>query len=78
MSKSGNLFEDVVACSGLASWIAPGTVIRSLNTVGIKSPAAAHPDDYRRAIPQLKARMAMYLTVSEVEFHIQQIEALLR
>jgi hypothetical protein len=76
--KVGKLFDEVVARSGLATMIGPGTVQRALAAVGVASPDGAGPDDYRRALPQIKARMAVYLRPDEVARAIQEIESLLR
>jgi hypothetical protein len=78
MSTFGKLFDEVVARSGLATMIGPGTVQRALAAVGIVSPDHAKPDDYWRALPQIKVRMAMYLAPEEVAHAIQKIETLLR
>jgi hypothetical protein len=77
MSTTGKLFDLVVARSGLATIIGPGTVQRALAAVGIASPDAAKPDDYRRALPQIKQRMAIYLSPEDVARHIHDIESLL-
>ncbi len=78
MSEGKKLFEDVVGRCGLASWIGPGTVQRALQSVGVSSPEAALPHHYRRALPQLKARMAIYLQPDDLERNLREIEALLR
>jgi hypothetical protein len=78
MSTLGKLFDEVVARSGLATIIGPGTVQRALAAVGVASPDGASPDDYRRALPQIKARMLVYLRPEEVEQAIHKIESLLR
>ena len=78
MSNPTQLFEDVVARTGLAGWIGPGAVRRALSSVGVASPSDAVPDDYRRALPQLRARMALYLKSHEVEHNAREIEALLK
>ena len=77
MSREQRLFEEIIAHCGLASWIGPGTVLRALTSVGVQSAEQATAADYARALPQLKARMAMYLTPTELEQHVRQIEALL-
>jgi hypothetical protein len=71
------LFESVCARSGLAAMIGPGTVQRALSSVGVASPDAALPDDYRRALPQLKQRMAFYLPPDELARRARDIEAVL-
>ena len=71
------LFDAVASCSGLASWIGPGTVQRALSSVGVSSFSNAVAADYQRAMPQLRARMAMYLPPAELELRCRQLEALL-
>jgi hypothetical protein len=75
---SRKLFEDVVSRTGLAAWIGPGAVQRALSSVGVFSKDLAGPDQYRRALPQLRARMAIYLQPEDLNRHIQEIEALLK
>ena len=72
------LFDEIVATCGLSTTIGPGTVLRALNAVGVLFPESAGPDAYRRALPQLRARMAIYLAPSEVDWRVQRIEALLK
>jgi hypothetical protein len=45
--------------------------------VGVASLDAARPDDYRRALPHLRQRMAFYLPPDELERRTRDIEALL-
>lgn len=71
------LFDGVCARSGLAAMIGPGTVQRALSSVGVASPELARPDDYRRALPQMRQRMAFYLPPEELEQRTLDIEALL-
>jgi hypothetical protein len=71
------LFEGVCARSGLAAMIGPGTVQRALTSVGVATLDDAGPDDYRRALPQLRQRMAFYLPPEELERRTRDIEALL-
>ena len=74
--SSLKLFEEVVGRTGLASFIGPGAVERALSSVGSSS-ASARVDDYRRALPQLRSRMAIYLKPEEVERRVNEIESLL-
>ena len=78
MSGGRALFEEIVERSGLASFIGPGIIQRALNATGVSSPDRARLDDYRRALPQIRARMAVYLQPDQLEEHIQEIESLLR
>jgi hypothetical protein len=74
MKDGRRLFDEVVGSSGLAAWIGPGTVQRALHSVGAVSPDTAGVDHYRRALPQLKARMAIYLSSSELDQRMRAIE----
>ncbi len=76
MSHGGRaLFERVVECTGLASFIGPGAVERALGTLGV-TPDAATVADYRRAMPQLRGRMAIYLKPEELTRHVRDLEEL--
>jgi len=70
------LFERIVERTGLSSFIGPGTVERALASVGA-SPDVATRDDYRRALPQLRQRMALYLRGPDLDEHVRSIEELL-
>jgi|HubBroStandDraft_6_1064221.scaffolds.fasta_scaffold201261_1 hypothetical protein len=78
MRGGQELFEEVVARSGLAAWVGPGTVRRALVSVGVSSPDVASPNDYLRALPELQARMATYLGASDLKQRMDRIETLLR
>ena len=78
MSRGRELFEEVVARSGLAAWVGPGTVRRALGSVGVASPDDAGPHDYLRALPELEARMGTYLRAPDLKQRMDRIEALLR
>lgn len=70
------LFEEVVRRSGLASWVGPGLLRRALQAVGVDEPMAARPEHYRRALPQLEARMAVYLKQDELVHRVAAIRRL--
>ena len=78
MTSSLTLFEEIVARTGLATFIGPGVVQRALQSVGIYSFEVATVEDYRRALPALRARMATYLTEDQVEIRLREIMWLLR
>jgi hypothetical protein len=78
MTDPLHLFEEVVTCSGLASFIGPGTVQRALQSVGVTSPSLAKLEDYRRALPALQERMALYLPASQLKACVRAIETLLK
>lgn len=71
------LFEEVVRHSGLASWMGPGLLRRALQAVGVDEVGAARSEHYRRALPQLEARMAVYLTPDELAHRVASIRRLL-
>jgi len=71
------LFEEVVRRSGLASWVGPGLLRRALQAVGVEEPNGARSEHYRRALPQLEARMAVYLKPDELAQRITSIRRLL-
>ncbi|WP_394820560.1 hypothetical protein [Pendulispora albinea] len=73
-----SLFEEIVQRTGLAPIIGPGTVQRALHAVGITSPELAQTQDYLRALPELRTRMAIYLEPETVERRLRQIEAHLK
>jgi hypothetical protein len=73
-----SLFDQVVAASGLAAMLGPGIVVRALASAGVSEPERARPEDYRRALPELRARMAIYLPAGELEQRLKAIESLLR
>ena len=76
-ARGRDLFEAVVACTGLASFIGPGAVERALESVGA-GPDVATVEDYRKALPQLKTRMAVYLKEGELQAHLTALERLIR
>jgi hypothetical protein len=78
MSEQRSLFEQIVESSGLAATIGPGTVQRALSSVGVLVPEAASPEDYLRALPQLRARMTIYLGAADAERRALHIESLLK
>jgi len=73
-----DLFEEVVVRTGLASFIGPGVVRRALNSVGIYRVEDATREDYIRALPALRARMATYLSSEQLETRLRDIGSLLR
>ncbi|HWL86965.1 MAG TPA: hypothetical protein VNO21_14245 [Polyangiaceae bacterium] len=72
--RSRKLFHEVVVRTGLAPIIGPGTVGRALAAVGVASPDDARAEDYLRALPELRARMSIYLDADALEQRIRQIE----
>jgi hypothetical protein len=73
-----SLFEDIVSRTGLATFIGPGVVRRALQSIGVPSVEMATKEDYRRALPALRARMATYLTNEQVDSRLQEIGMLLK
>jgi hypothetical protein len=72
-----SLFEEVVRRSGLASWVGPGLLRRALQAVGVDEALSARSEHYRRALPQLEARMAVYLKPDELAQRMASIRRLL-
>jgi len=70
------LFEEVVRRSGLASWVGPGLLRRALQAVGVDDPVVARSEHFRRALPQLEARMAVYLKPEELTQRVASIRRL--
>ncbi|MFO0587982.1 MAG: hypothetical protein U0441_10605 [Polyangiaceae bacterium] len=68
------LFEQVVALTGLASWVGPGLVQRALTSQAGVAKEAANVEHYRRALPQIRARMAAYVAIDEVDRRVKSIE----
>jgi hypothetical protein len=66
-------FDDIVRLCGLSSIIGPGLVRRALRDVGA-SEANATPEDYRKALPQLGARLATYRGPDAAAEAIRQID----
>jgi len=71
------LFDEIVSRTGLAPIIGPGTVQRALHAAGV-SPELAQTQDYLRALPELRVRMAIYLEPTMLEQRVRQIEAHLK
>jgi len=71
------LFERICIASGLAAMVGPGNVRRALHNVGADSVEAARVEHYRRALPELRLRMSIYLPPQEVARRLPDIEALL-
>lgn len=71
------LFEEVVRRSGLASWVGPGLLRRALQAVGVEEAGAARSEHFKRALPQLEARMAVYLKPEDLAQRVASIRKLL-
>ncbi|HEY5956307.1 MAG TPA: hypothetical protein VIV60_07135 [Polyangiaceae bacterium] len=78
MTDAEELFEEVVARTGLASFIGPGVVKRALQSVGVYRIEDATREDYRQALPVLRARMATYLSSEPLDARLRDIGSLLR
>ena len=78
MTEAGDLFDRVVAQTGLAAFIGPGLVRRALQSVGVSAVDAATPEDYRRALPAMRARMGTYLPSDEAEANVRAIAMMLK
>ncbi len=76
--KGSALFHDVVRRTGLAPLLGPGTVRRALAAVGVVAPDHAKIGDYLRALPELRARMSIYLDHETTDHRIRQLEVHLK
>ncbi len=76
-TNDATLFEEVVRRSGLASWVGPGLLRRALQAVGVEEVGAARPEHFKRALPQMEARMAVYLKPDELVQRVASIRRLL-
>jgi transcriptional regulator GlxA family with amidase domain len=76
-TNDATLFEEVVRRSGLASWVGPGLLRRALQAVGVDEVGAARTEHFKRALPQLEARMAVYLKPEELAQRVASIRRLL-
>ena len=74
-SEGTDLFSAVVAACGLAVVIGPGTVRRALQDIGASSVPTV--DDFRRAVPRLEMRLAVYLSPAEAAQRALVIQKLL-
>ncbi len=70
------LFDRVVELCGLSALLAPGVVQRALSDVG-SARNRALPSDYRLALPKIRARMAVYLSLEEITQRMPDLEALI-
>lgn len=71
---SHQLFKRISTMTGLSPLLAPGTVRRSLASVGVTDPESASPADYLRALPQIARRLKVYLPATEAVERIQAIQ----
>jgi hypothetical protein len=78
VTEAEDLFEEIVARTGLASFIGPGVVKRALQSVGVHRIEQATRDDYRQALSGIRARMATYLSSEQLEARLRDIGSLLR
>lgn len=77
MSATDNLFEEVVRNTGLPAFIGPSLVRRALAGAGAAKAEEAAPADFERALPELKARMNLYLNPGDTEKRLRDIAAIL-
>jgi hypothetical protein len=57
--------------------VGPGLLRRALQAVGVDEVGTARSEHFRRALPQLEARMAVYLKPAELEERVASIRRLL-
>ena len=75
MNASANLFDEVVAASGLMDLIAPYAVSRLLISADV-TPRELTSADLRRALPQLEQGLQVYLDAEQLERAIAALRAL--
>lgn len=68
-------FDDIVAASGLSTMLAPFTMTRLLVKEDI-APGRVTPADLSRALPAIRAGLAVYLTTEELEKTMRDLERL--
>ncbi len=78
MSAQPSLFDRVALTTGLPAYIGPSTVRRALAVSACREAEVATASDYLGALPELKARMSIYLPTAEVESRVREIERLLQ
>jgi hypothetical protein len=76
-SRSPNLLEEVIELTGLARIIARGTVNRALESVGADVENAT-PEDYVAALPELRKRIAAFITAADASKKLDAMERRLR
>lgn len=74
MGSSQELFDEIVALTGVSIVLAPGLVTRSLADAGV-SVENATLDHYEEALPRLTARMRAYLPEEQAAERAQAILA---
>jgi hypothetical protein len=69
---SKTLFDEVVKLCGFSAMMGPGTLRRALRDSGVTRDNAG-PDDYRKALPQIQARIEVYVPAAEAATRIRRI-----
>ena len=75
MNTSAELFDEVVAASGLAEIIAPFTVSRLLVAADVQ-PNELTPEGLAHALPQLEQGLSVYLGPDELADALGKLRAL--
>lgn len=71
-TSSSEMFERVLAYCGFSSVLGPGILARALDDEGVAKDTATVVG-YRRALPRIEARMAVYLPADDVARRIRRI-----
>jgi DNA-binding response OmpR family regulator len=71
----GSLLERVAAVSGLSRVIAPSTVTRACERAGVDAQSMSRAD-LRRALPELRQVLSLFVPPGELASRMQAIEAL--
>jgi hypothetical protein len=75
-TTSATLLAKVWRLTGVSPLLAQGLVRRALEGIGVEAERAER-NDYLRALPQIRRRLAVYLPAAEVERRCASIEAAL-
>lgn len=70
------LFDRVIELCGFSRVLGPGILRRALADEGV-DPQTATTDEYRRALPRLRARMTAYMSEDEAASRARRIAGLL-
>ena len=70
------LLKRVAEICGFSEFVGPGAIRRALAAHGA-DPKTATPEHYRRALPELQARLQVYLSEDEATKRIREITTLL-
>jgi hypothetical protein len=76
MMQGALLFEHILRLTALSPVVGKGTLRRTLKDIGVQ-PEQATPDDFRKSLGRLEARLLAYVSASEAEQRIASIQQFL-